>query len=114
WEKHFSFQKSCGLGTSLTAILYGITQNPETLDYMIIMTYIEQGSLRHQLPKLANKEIFNVWRSSDEFNYSSTELNSSTPIHPNAIYTGKHYKFTDLPDPVNSIEIPHFNKEKYT
>ncbi|CAG8770484.1 8610_t:CDS:2, partial [Racocetra persica] len=59
-------------------------------------------------------EIFNVWRSSDELNYSSTELNSSTPIHPKAIYTSRHHKYTNLPDPVNSIKIPHFDMEKYS
>ncbi|CAG8700879.1 20049_t:CDS:2 [Gigaspora margarita] len=159
WERTFSFQKSCGLGTSSTAILYGITQDPKTLDYMIVMMYVKPESLKHQLSELANntclaysiceghrpefangtpqkyidlanqcmnadaskrptatqlKEIFNVWRSSDELNYSSNELKSSKPIHSKAIYTSRHFKFSNLPDPINSIEIPHFDKERYT
>jgi len=36
--------------------LYGFTQNPNTLDYMIVMKYAKEGSLRKSLPNIVKNK----------------------------------------------------------
>src|SRR6266542_3423601 len=36
--------------------LYGFTQNPNTLDYMIVMKYVENGSLRKNLQNIVKEK----------------------------------------------------------
>ena len=36
--------------------LYGFTQNPNTLDYMIVMEYAKEGSLRKSLPNIVKNK----------------------------------------------------------
>ncbi|CAG8581124.1 4859_t:CDS:2 [Dentiscutata heterogama] len=119
---HLDFQLSYLKFGGSTVRLYGITQNPNTLDYMIVMEYIEDGSLGNQLQEIANSkwekrlEFLEVWNNDDKIKNMFDELDeirmqkSKDPvkIHKSAIYTSKRLKYSDLPNPVNSVEIPPF------
>ena len=46
--------------------LYGFTQNPDTLDYMIVMRYAEDGSLRKNLQNIVkNKWVIKLLKLQD-------------------------------------------------
>jgi len=38
--------------------LYGFTQDPDTLDYMIVMKYTKDGSLRKSLPNIVKNKWY--------------------------------------------------------
>jgi len=43
---------------SNTIRLYGFTQNPDTLDYIIVMGYAKEGSLRKNLPYIVKNKWY--------------------------------------------------------
>src|SRR5581483_11305282 len=65
------------VNTSLSIIqFYGITKDPETNNFMMVMDYLEDGSLRQSLNK--NFNSINSW---DKLNILRTIANGLSHIH---------------------------------
>ncbi|RIA83035.1 hypothetical protein C1645_834436 [Glomus cerebriforme] len=82
--------------------LYGITQDPETKNYMMVLDYAKNGNLRNYLDTYYNKLS---WE--DKIEYCTDRINSHSDIssislsyktHSEAIYTSRLLDFTNLPD----------------
>ncbi|CAG8778313.1 13525_t:CDS:2, partial [Gigaspora rosea] len=136
WNIRFTFYKKCIENNEDVVIrLFGISQNPETLDYVIVMNYIEQGSLRDQLKEiststwdkklnclyevscgLVNIHEMNIvhqdFHSEADKNMSISKSTIAT-INSEAYFTSRILKYSDLPKPMNSVEIRPFKKNNY-
>ncbi|GBC40480.2 kinase-like domain-containing protein [Rhizophagus irregularis DAOM 181602=DAOM 197198] len=126
----FILHNKVGMDNFVIVGFYGITQDPETKNYIMILDYAEDGSLRNYLDKEYNanpserpitKEINNILRrwhngsneelqaqikEADEIN--SNSLNNITSnlgiynTHSEASYTSRLLDFSNLPEPKNS------------
>ena len=52
WKYHYECYKKLDYIDESLIQLYGFTQNPNTLNYMIVMKYVENGSLRKNLQNI--------------------------------------------------------------
>ncbi|GET58324.1 kinase-like domain-containing protein [Rhizophagus irregularis DAOM 181602=DAOM 197198] len=89
--------------------LYGITQDPETENYAMVLDFAEDGDLRNYLNKNHNKLYLN-----DKINYLHSITRGLADIHKNElihrdlhiedIYTSRLLNFNNLPEPKNSVD----------
>ncbi|PKC14083.1 kinase-like protein [Rhizophagus irregularis] len=67
WKLHLQCQREAYLNGAMLTSIIGITQDPDTLNYMIVMEYVPNGSLRDNLlikKYNPNDKFNNLWRIS--------------------------------------------------
>ncbi|GBC25955.2 kinase-like domain-containing protein [Rhizophagus irregularis DAOM 181602=DAOM 197198] len=112
---------------------YGITQDPNTKDYMMVLFYYlitkcwdakaENRPSAKELYQILNKwkettcdneiyfqmrEYYTKTREKKLKNSSNENKSESIKTHPQAIYTSRLLNFKNLPEPVNSSDLSSF------
>ncbi|GET02600.1 kinase-like domain-containing protein [Rhizophagus clarus] len=106
---------------------YGITQDPETKNYVMVLEYAENGSLRDYLDTNCNKlnwerkirDLCDVAKGLEfihnnrlihrDLHIGNILMGSSYKTHSDAIYASRLLNFGNLPEPKNSVNYYEHN-----
>ncbi|GES76082.1 kinase-like domain-containing protein [Rhizophagus clarus] len=104
-KTHWNYNKS-----SYTLAFYGITKDPETKEFMMILQFAEKGNLRNYYQEkeeygYKGKDIKAMFEEADK---EIPNISTSYKKNPEAIYTSRLFTFNNLTKPVNSSIITSY------